>query len=240
MMRVLLANDDGIDAEGLLHLAAVVREFADVWIVAPVRQCSAMSHRITVRQPMRLTQVSYPLEGVKAWALDGMPADCVKIGLQYLDIQPDFVISGVNHGTNLGFDTFYSGTVACAVDARIHKIPSIAVSNESKSAWELVDLRLGGILKELMKRPLEAEAFWNVNFPDCSPQLCRGILWDRKPAPAEIFSPEITVSRDEDGQLMVCADGCVAMEKAALPGTDVEAVLNKYISVGKIICNRLV
>ncbi len=122
MKKFLLVNDDGVLAPGLAALFDSVQEHGEITVLAPHQERSAMSQAITVNQPLRLTEVE------RGYMLDGTPADCVKMGLLGLDLAPDFVLSGINAGSNLGWDTLYSGTVGAALEGALQGIPSIAFS----------------------------------------------------------------------------------------------------------------
>lgn len=133
-MRVLLTNDDGINAEGLLALSKVLERDYELYIVAPKEQKSASSHSITTRAPIFVGETQ--LQGIKskAYWVQGTPADCVKISLEKLIDKPiDFVISGINNGYNLGTDVLYSGTVSAAIEGNLFNIPSIAISTDYRS-----------------------------------------------------------------------------------------------------------
>ncbi len=121
-MKLFLVNDDGIFAPGLTALIDSVQDQGEITVIAPHQEQSGMSQAITVHQPLRLTEVE------RGYVLDGTPTDCVKMGLQGLGLQPDFVLSGINCGSNLGTDILYSGTVAAALEAVILGIPAIAFS----------------------------------------------------------------------------------------------------------------
>lgn len=127
-VRILLTNDDGIDAAGLNVLRKALEPMAEVLVAAPSRQRSASGHGITTGQPLMSYPVRYgPLSS--GWSIDGTPADCVKIGLALAAERPlDLVIAGINHGANLGQDVFYSGTVSAAIEGALSGIPAIAVS----------------------------------------------------------------------------------------------------------------
>ncbi|MBK8190033.1 MAG: 5'/3'-nucleotidase SurE [Vampirovibrionales bacterium] len=128
-MRVLVSNDDGIHAEGLRTLVEWLAKRYDVYVSAPDRERSAMGHALTLHKPLRVEEVSFPVPVVKAYAVSGTPSDCVKIALNaILDQRPDIVVSGINHGPNLGIDVLYSGTVSAALEGAINGVPSIAVS----------------------------------------------------------------------------------------------------------------
>jgi len=129
-MRLLLANDDGIFAEGISVLRRIMEEVAEaVYVVAPDRERSAAGHAITVHRPLRVRTVEFQNEKSKGWVVDGTPADCVKLGLEdLLDARPDIVIAGINYGPNLGTDVLYSGTVSAAIEGTINDLPAIAIS----------------------------------------------------------------------------------------------------------------
>jgi 5'-nucleotidase len=128
-MRILVSNDDGIYAEGILALTAALLPFGDVTVVAPDMERSATGHAITMHHPLRVQRVNLPNLPVTAYSMDGTPADCVKMGVDILmDAPPDFVFTGINCGANLGTDVLYSGTVSAALEGCILGIPSAAFS----------------------------------------------------------------------------------------------------------------
>ena len=124
-MYVLISNDDGIDAPGLAVLERVAREvFDEVAVVAPLHAQSAMSHALTLNRPVLCNDL-----GEDRWALDGKPADCVFLALNHLlERKPDLVLSGINNGPNLGYDTIYSGTVAAAREGLMNELPAVSIS----------------------------------------------------------------------------------------------------------------
>jgi len=164
-LRFLCTNDDGIHASGLELLVQAAEKLGEVFVVAPDRQRSASSHSLTLHSPVRPTEVS-----TGRITLDGTPTDCVLIAISELcEHRPDFVLSGVNHGPNMGEDVLYSGTVAAAMEATILGVPSIAFSFTGRD-----DDRLGGYA-DLLERLLQGlvtrddfpeETFLNINFPD--------------------------------------------------------------------------
>ena len=152
-MRILLTNDDGIDSPGLAALREVLEPDHDVWILAPDSERSAMSHYITIRDPIRCQRVEE-----KVYASSGSPADCVIVGmLGALPEKPDMVVSGINIGPNLGTDIIYSGTVAAARQAAFMGVPGIAVSiNTYTPPYHL------GPLADFLARNLEVlQSLWN-------------------------------------------------------------------------------
>ena len=162
--RILCTNDDGIHAPGLELLVSVAAGLGETRVVAPDREQSATSHSLTLHRPLRVTEVA-PGRHV----IDGTPTDCVLIAVkELLPWRPDFVLSGVNHGPNMGEDVLYSGTVAAAMEGTILGIPSIAVSwtgggREDLGAYSSL---LAGLLHGLIVRnDFPAETFFNVNVP---------------------------------------------------------------------------
>ncbi|HSA07429.1 MAG TPA: 5'/3'-nucleotidase SurE [Candidatus Gastranaerophilales bacterium] len=129
-MRLLLCNDDGIHSPGITTLARKLAENHEVYVVAPDRERSAAGHSLTLHQPLRVEQMELGYDnGMKAWATDGTPGDCVKLAFNViLDEKPNILISGINNGPNLGADILYSGTVSAAMEGAVLGCPSIAVS----------------------------------------------------------------------------------------------------------------
>ncbi|NLI13677.1 5'/3'-nucleotidase SurE [Pelotomaculum propionicicum] len=171
-MRILLSNDDGIEADGLNELRAALQEKHEIYVVAPDRERSATGHKITVHRPLRVKEWTYPGSAATGWAVDGTPADCVKLGLEaLLPEPPDLVISGINFGPNLGTDVLYSGTVSAAVEGTINGIPSLAVSLAS---YEFRDFSYAGdFIKQIiaaMGKELPARTLLNINAPPGMPR----------------------------------------------------------------------
>ena len=172
--RILCTNDDGIHATGLGALARVARRLGRVRVVAPDRQQSASSHSLTLHRPLRITST-----GEETWVVDGTPTDCVLLAVsQMYDAPPHLVLSGVNHGPNMGEDVLYSGTVAAAMEATILGIPAVALSftGEEESLLttyeELLVQLLGGLLE---RGGFPAETFFNVNLPDRAAHEAAGV-----------------------------------------------------------------
>lgn len=165
-MRILLTNDDGINAEGLRALQAVLLALApapEVFVAAPQEERSAASHSISLRKGVRVEQV-----GPRHWAVDGSPADSVILALsQLLPERPDLVISGINHGNNLGKNIHYSGTVSAAAEGVLNGIPSMAVSVAGRGVYDFrPSARLTAALVGRMgSHPIPAGHLLNVNVP---------------------------------------------------------------------------
>ena len=232
-MKILVVNDDGIDAKGIHILAEAAKELGEVWVVAPDRQCSAMSQCITVRGELAVRKREFPVEGVHAYSVSGTPADCVKVALLHiLPQKPDIVFSGSNFGYNAGQDILYSGTVGAAVEALSNGIPAIAFSNEANDIYDVVEKYLLSIAKDLSGRSLPSDTLWNVNFPGCSLEDYQGILENRIPADTQFYQDYYEVKEQSENGFLLEAGGNPIKE--AQEGTDIRAVMDRYISIGTI------
>ncbi|MDD5675102.1 MAG: 5'/3'-nucleotidase SurE [Chitinivibrionales bacterium] len=185
---LLLTNDDGFASEGLRSIYMVLREHYEVQVVAPAAQQSGVGHAFTFHKPIGVcaAPASAPMPG---WLVDGTPSDCVKFGIAVvLPRRPDYIVSGMNLGENSGTSSCYSGTVAAAREGAFWRVPSFAFSLCDGGRHFLADycLRALKILKELTSlpaaggEPADAMVFYNVNFPSCSPEQCRGVLLCRQ------------------------------------------------------------
>ena len=135
-MKILLANDDGVMAEGIKALMTALSKEHDVYVVVPDRERSAAGHSLTLHTPIRVEELDPRFGARRIWITSGTPGDCVKIGINAIlndEEKPDLIISGINHGPNLGSDILYSGTVSCAMEGAMMGYPSIAVSLASMS-----------------------------------------------------------------------------------------------------------
>jgi 5'-nucleotidase len=165
-MHFLLTNDDGIDALGLAALEHAIRLLpgATITVFAPAVEQSQYGHRVTTREQFSVTQ-----QAERRYSVEGTPADCVRVALYAFAIRPDFVISGVNAGGNMGQDLHISGTVAAAREAAFHGLPSAAFSHylirDLALDWPRAAEWTRGILPELLAQPLGDGEFWNVNYP---------------------------------------------------------------------------
>jgi len=165
--KILLTNDDGINAPGIITLADSLADFADISIVAPISEMSAMGHAITISDPLKVTEI-FKDDAHFGWALGGTPADCVKVAINGRLIEaPDLVISGINQGANVGIDIIYSGTVSAAYEGTLLNIPSMAISLDSFSQK---DFSAAGRIARMMAEKILAEGLpqgtlLNVNVP---------------------------------------------------------------------------
>jgi 5'-nucleotidase len=168
-MKLLLTNDDGVDAAGLAALLDAARSLGDPLVVAPTGPQSGVSHAVTTGAAVRVEERS-----PGRFAVSGTPADCVRVGLHRLCPDAAWVLSGINHGGNLGADVYYSGTVAAVREAVLHGWPGVALSHYRKRGMEFDWLRAAGwvarVLADLLARPVVPGAFYNVNLPHLRPE----------------------------------------------------------------------
>ena len=179
--RILITNDDGIEADGIIRLAETAKEFGDVWIVAPEKQCSAASHSITLRHSIEVHPHDFPVDKVHAFVCTGTPGDCVRVGsLNVMPERPDVVLSGINYGYNVATDIQYSATAGAAFEAEFQGYLAIALSEGACECHEVTDRYLREVLDELLDEDYIPGQIINVNFPGCLLTECKGILRDRK------------------------------------------------------------
>lgn len=235
-MKIWITNDDSISASGIAVLAEVAMEFGDVYVVAPARQCSAMSQRMTLREPLTVEKVAdFPVPVWEAYQVDGTPVDCVKVALSYLwKEKPDVLLSGINHGYNIGSDIAYSGTLGAAFEAVRNGIPAIALSAASKA--EPAELRnwLRPILRELLTQPMDTETVVNVNFPKHEGDVPKGIRRNCPVAPVGMFREKYTEIRLSDGRVELHNVGISTPGDSIPAGTDGDAVRRGYIAISTL------
>lgn len=237
MHTILITNDDGITADGLFQLAKEAQNFGKVYIVAPDGQRSAASHSITLHGTIDVFPYEYPLDGIKAWTCSGTPADCVRVGSLYLmPEKPDIVLSGINKGYNTATDIQYSRTVGAALEAAFQGCKGIAISEQDCGCHEVTDRYLHDLLAELIETKLLPNQILNVNIPGCKLSECNGILRNRNVSRSMFFTDRYRKITDlpKDG-IRLEVDGLYGEE--AEEGTDMRAVIDRYISIGFV--NRI-
>jgi len=170
--RVLLTNDDGIDAPGLAVLEAVAATLArEIWVVAPEHDQSGTSHSISLHAPLRFSR-----QGERRFGVGGTPGDCVVMAVRHLmlDAPPALVLAGINRGANLGVETVFSGTVGAAMAGMLLGVPSIALSqvftDRLAVRWETARALAPGVIRKLLAAGWSGQAILNVNFPDVAPE----------------------------------------------------------------------
>ncbi len=166
-MRILLTNDDGIYAPGLAALERRLGEIGEVRVVAPATEQSGVGHSITFLSPLVCKEV-YDGDRLRGWAVEGSPADCVKIGIfEYFDEPPDLVVSGINGGLNAGINVLYSGTVAAAIEGAFFGVTSVAVSLEfnEHANFPRAAALAGDIVEQILQNKSPAPQLYNLNIP---------------------------------------------------------------------------
>ena len=233
MKHVLLTNDDGIHAEGLKALAKELADFATISIVAPSREQSGTAQSLTLRQPIICNQTAE-----REWAIDGTPADCVIVAMhKLLQEKPDLVISGINHGANLGENAYYSGTVGAAREAALHHVPAVAVSLCSKApdASFASAARVARSAAELiLKEGLPDQVLLNVNVPEPwkgdvkfarqSKKITRNQLWEGKDPRGRqyfwLYEQRLDKDAEPDTDYAAIFSGAVSVTPLHLDPTD--------------------
>jgi 5'-nucleotidase len=225
-MRILLANDDGYFAPGLAHLADALADLGEVVVVAPERDRSGASNSLTLDRPLTVRRAPNGFLSV-----NGTPTDCVHLAVTGLIGEvPDVVVSGINHGANMGDDTIYSGTVAAATEGFLLGIPSIALSLASKPGQNFASA--ARIARELVQRfqarPVEHPVLLNVNVPDAPWEAIAGIEVTRLGKRHKAEGVVKTQSPRGDTVYWIGAAGAA---QDAGPGTDFHAVASSRVSV---------
>ncbi|MHC5077911.1 MAG: 5'/3'-nucleotidase SurE [Planctomycetota bacterium] len=228
-MKILLTNDDGIDAPGLLALASALRPVFETAVVAPDRERSAISHAVTFRKGLH----PIPMDGkTLTYALNGTPADCVKLAvLALLPWRPDFVLSGINRGINVGQDVFYSGTVAGALEGAFLGIPAMSVSLDAVSSPDFRPASgfILGLMKTFQQAPPPAGIALNLNLPDRDPARFEGIRWARQRGC--LFRDRVRLRQAPDGRTEYVLDGDPQPLESLEPGSDARLVREGFASI---------
>ncbi len=225
-MHILLSNDDGYLAEGLVALADALREHADISVVAPDRNRSAASNSLTLEMPLRAYDTDNGFIKV-----DGTPTDCVHLAITgLLGSEPDMVFAGINHGSNLGDDVLYSGTVAAATEGRFLGLPAIAISlaGNNPKHFETAAHVAVILLQQLISNPLPQDTILNVNVPDVAIKDLKGYQATRLGQRHK--SEPVIKSEDPRGRIIYWV-GPPGAEQDAGPGTDFYAVNTGFVSV---------
>jgi 5'-nucleotidase len=227
--RILVTNDDGINAPGLKVLENVARSLTrDVWVVAPEVEQSGAAHSLTLRRPLQVRRLSS-----RRFAVDGTPTDCVLIAVNHLipRRRPDLVLSGVNRGANLGEDVTYSGTIAAAMEATLLEIPAIALSQLRTGAnirWQTAEHFAADVVRKLTSVDWPKGVLMNVNFPNIAVTDVTGVQVVRQGRRAAGI--EVVPIKDPMGRPYLWI-GDFLSDDALNPGTDLAATRAGAISV---------
>ncbi|HEY6572365.1 MAG TPA: 5'/3'-nucleotidase SurE [Candidatus Eisenbacteria bacterium] len=225
-MDILVTNDDGIHAEGLRTLAESLRPLGNVTIIAPDREQSATSHSLTLHRPLRIRKVA---DGILT--VDGTPTDCVLMAVHgFLKRKPDLVVSGINHGPNMGNDVFYSGTVAAAMEGAFLGIPAVALS---LATWETIGFEAAGrvatrVVADLVRVGIPAGKCMNVNIPPVPWDELKGVKVTR--LGSRVFRDVVVEKTDPRGKSYYWIGGESPTWEPD-EASDFTAVSEKYVSV---------
>jgi 5'-nucleotidase len=228
--RILISNDDGIDAPGIKVLERIAKTLSkDVWVVAPASEQSAVAHSLTVRRPLRIQQV-----GRRRYTVDGTPTDSVLLALRHIlkDKRPHLLLSGINSGGNVGEDVTYSGTVAAAMEGTLLGIPSIALSQKYTGdmplRWSTAEHWAGDVIRRVAAVGWPQDVLINVNFPDVPHAQVTGIEVVRQ-GKRQYLDP-LSEREDPHGHSYFWIGG-TRVEDPGLPGTDLSAISRGAVAV---------
>ena len=229
-MRILLTNDDGIMAPGILAMRRALAEMGDVTVVAPTTPQSAIGHAITLTVPIRIHRVTLG-DGAVGYGVEGRPADCVKLAvLELMPERPELVVSGVNLGANVGINVLYSGTVAAAVEAAFYGIPAVAASVADADAVDFDGAArlVRGLVRQFLAKRGEQATLLNIHVPDLSRGLPRGV----RVVPQSLKGWREAWERRDDprGRSYYWLIGDVETEDAGIT-SDVAALADGYVTV---------
>ena len=234
-MRILITNDDGIHAPGLRALAEAAAKIGEVKVSAPDRQRSACGHAMTMRDPLRVKKAHW--KGIEAWEVNGLPVDCVNVGLTHLWPDGcDLVLSGINSGPNLGFDVTYSGTCGGAMEGCVNGIRSIALSSAILNGGETIDYDSSREWIEahwdlLLKAPLPPISFLNVNIPALPFAQLKGYRFAAMGR--RVYEDRVERREDPWGEPYFWQGGVNIMDRT-LPDTDFHAVCQGFVAITPI------
>lgn len=229
-MRILVTNDDGIDADGLEALEAIARKLSDdVWVVAPQTEQSATGHSLTMHEPIRVRK-----DDEKRYALRGTPTDCVLMAvLQLMPERPDLVLSGINRGMNVAEDVTYSGTIAAAMEGCLLEIPSVALSMQFTTRdvfeWETPKAHAPAILKKLLAVGWPDGNLININFPALAPDAIAGVKFC--PQGRRKIGEKLECRQDPKGRDYYWIGGPCDEPYDDLPGADYMQMRKGFITV---------
>jgi len=232
-MKILIANDDGIQANGIITLAKALATEHDVYVIAPDQERSAAGHAITLHTPIRVQEVKLDPSIKKAWSISGTPGDCVKIGIfAILDEAPDLIISGINHGPNLGADILYSGTVSAAMEGAVLGFPSVAVSladlTNSNHDFNYAAEFVSKFINKMHELKYPKKTILNINVPAVKKEEITGIAITK--LGTRMYTDSYEKRHDPRGKVYYWLAGEV-IDKPVEIDTDISAIRQNKISI---------
>ena len=236
-MKILLTNDDGIDAHGLKVCRDIARQFtddADIWVVAPHSNKSGVGHCVSYQTPMQFEK-----KGKREIALHGYPADCVLAGIyHFMGEKPDLILSGINAGNNSGQNSIYSGTVGAAIEGSLQGVKSLALSQyfgpktkELNDKFNATREYAPQIIEKLLSKDWSLSAyarFYNINFPPCSADEVRGVRMTYQSFRTSPFSLKASIAPNQQNYLHIMGG---AQHENPLDEGDVDMNLKDYVSI---------
>lgn len=232
-MRILITNDDGINAPGIAVLQTIAASLSDdVWVVAPETEQSCSAHSLSLRRPLRIRKLTE-----RHFAVDGTPTDSVLLAVKEIikDKKPDLLLSGVNRGSNLGEDVTYSGTVAAAMEGTLFDIPSIALSQSvqinTPVKWSVPETHATAVIKNILKETIPHNTLINLNFPNVEAHAVKGVMV--APQGKRKLGDNVHCNYDPDGNPYYWIGAVRNVEKDP-PESDFAAISSGYISMTPI------
>lgn len=228
-MKILLTNDDGIDAQGIQALKNFFRDRCEIVLAAPADERSATSHSISLGKDLRVRD--YIKDGIPHYAVHGMPVDCVKFALSEIPgFRPDLVISGINHGANTGVSVYYSGTISAAREALINRVPSMAISLCSREFRDFTAAAeiAGQLVNGFNEGAFPKDVLMSVNVPAVTSDLIMGVKVTKQADSR--FIEEFIYKSSKQGEKIYQLAGEIEIDET--DGTsDEEAIMENYISI---------
>jgi 5'-nucleotidase len=228
-MKILVTNDDGVKADSLWALVATLKKTAKVTVIAPDRERSAIGTAVTLFEGLHVQEIGSPVADVTAYAVDGTPSDCVILGLgKLMDGNADMVVSGINPNLNLGEDVYISGTVGAAMQGYFRNLPALAVSAppDSRAGLATAAWAAATIVKTIASGNAQ-RIFLNINTPDLPLREVRGVKITRL-ARASHINSVVEYEREEGKVYRLVRE---RLDKDGHKGTDIEAIMQGYISL---------
>ncbi|MGZ8461397.1 MAG: 5'/3'-nucleotidase SurE [Candidatus Deferrimicrobiaceae bacterium] len=227
---ILVSNDDGVRSEGIIALAEALRSLGTVYVVAPDRERSAAGHSLTLTQPLRVEKID-----LRNYAVDGTPTDCVNLAVNGIlrGKKIDLLVSGINKGGNMGDDITYSGTVSAAMEGTLLGIRSIAISLVSRNhfRFDAAAEFAGKVARKVLRQGLPKDTLLNVNLPNVPREEIQGVRITRQGK--RVYGEAVVEKRDPRGRKYFWIGGD-SLARHDIPGSDLEAVEQNYISITPI------
>jgi len=236
-VKILVTNDDGINAPGLWTLVSVLKDIGDVTVVAPDREQSGVGTSISFHHPIRIARIHEKIKGVETYSVEGTPADCVIMAIKVvMKDWIDMVVSGINQGPNCGYDVFLSGTVGAALQGFFYSIPSMAVSIDSfeDPRFDSAATVAGEVVKYVKDKGLKGRMLLNVNVPNLPLEQVHGI--DVTRLGEKVYSAGIETGNDGRHDYYWIQHR--AVDSGVVNGTDLWAIKHKKISITPLRFSR--